>query len=225
MPTQGIPSQVRKGVLPKEAVRALSPSRGDRDSALLFWLLSSLWVLFSVSTYYFTLLWLSLLLWNNTSQLTWHLELFNLVPLDPVCVFRSPKASASQANESFSVAVTATSICFCREALTQRHCVLTWRWIADILLKGNSWISRVNKIPLNKAFQLVKFRTRKKPDLRIFSGFEPRVFFLLEWIWYIFIHVELLPSSILFWDGRSTMIALVLNPMDAFQLLSYLTSQ
>lgn len=92
-------------------------------------------------------------------------------------------------------------------------------------LKSKSCISRVNKIPLNKAFQLVKFRTRKKPDPRIFSGFEPRVFFLLEWIWYIFIHVELLLPRISFWDGRLTIIALLLNPTDTSQLLTYLTSQ
>lgn len=35
---------------------------------------------------------------------------------------------------------------------------------------------------------------------------------------------ELLPPSILFWDGRSTMTALLLNPTDTSQLLTYLTS-
>lgn len=145
--------------------------------------------------------------------------------LDPVCAFRSPKASPHEANYNFSAVLTVTSICSYREPLIQRYCVLPWRWIADTLLKSKSCISRVNKIPLYKAFQLVKFRKRRKHDPRIFSGFEPRVFFLLEWIWYIFIHVELLPPSILFWDGRSTMTALLLNPMDPSQLLTYLTSQ
>lgn len=121
--------------------------------------------------------------------------------------------------------LTVTRGCSCREPLIQSYCVLPWRRIADIHLKSKSCISRVNKIPLYKAFQLVKFRTRRKHDPRIFSGFEPRVFFPLEWIWYIFIHVELLPPSILFWDRRSTMTALLLKPMDTSQLLTYLTSQ